>query len=42
MSRVLISLPLCAAGTLSAGERHKWTDENGKIHFGDEVSAPKK
>jgi hypothetical protein len=43
------SLILCLAACLvssasihvaDAGEVYKWTDENGKVHFGDRQSAP--
>lgn len=29
------------AQVVGAGEIYKWTDENGKVHFGDKTNAPK-
>ena len=29
------------AQVVGAGEIYKWTDENGKVHFGDKSNAPK-
>lgn len=34
-------LSICCAVQVQAGEIYKWTDENGKVHFGDKTNAPK-
>ena len=33
---------LLLAQGVGASEIYKWTDENGKVHFGDQANAPKK
>lgn len=38
---LLIQLSLCA-GLACAQQVYKWTDENGKVHYGDQNTAPSK
>ncbi len=38
MMRVLLALLLSMAATAQAGEIYKWTDANGKVHFGDRAT----
>lgn len=37
---LVLSMCFMAQG-IQAGEIYKWTDENGKVHFGDKSNAPK-
>jgi len=36
-----VSVILLLSANVFAGEIYKWTDENGKVHFGDKTNAPK-
>ena len=37
---VLTLFSLCITAQLYAGEVYKWTDENGRVHYGDKHTAP--
>lgn len=41
MSKVLIAVLIVFLQNVSAGEVYKWTDEQGKVHFGDQKAKPR-
>lgn len=41
MLKILGCVALVISTHVFAGEIYKWTDENGKVHFGDKTNAPK-